>query len=533
MSGNENVMKNDQIAFVAYQEQDNLGVGYMASVLLERGFRVASIDIQLGTEAVVSHLKELHPMAIGFSIIFQHQLRQFRSLIRDIRNGGITCHLCAGGHYPSMRYQELLDFIPELDSIGLFEGEHTFLELCEALRQDKDWTEVHGLAFRHNGDVKATPLRPLVADLDTLPVPVRRPERSRILGKGIATLLASRGCCFDCTFCSIRRFYSTPRGPLKRVRRPECVVAEMKYLYDELGCSIFFFQDDDFPLSGRPGREWVSAFCKRLVAERLSDRVLWKASCRPTEVDYGVFRVLMDHGLGWVYLGLESGTDAGLKLMNKHFSKEAGPRAVGVLKQIGLAYSFGFMPFDPNSTFASVSENLDFLDDICGDGSSPVTFCKMLPYVETPVEYRLKQAGRLIGKTGLLDYRFEEPALDRYYAFLAQCFRGWIQDRQGVNMLSNEAIFSLVLFRKFMPTGPEFDSLARTITNTIAESNQFFLNTARDLMPWFRNRGCRANRSELLAVEDCTAAAEARYCRALLKATSAMEELAGKTVMAT
>ncbi len=526
-------MENSTVAFVAYQDQDNLGVGYMASVLLEHGFRVASIDLQLGPDSVLSHLKKFDPVAIGISIIFQHQLYMFRDLIRLLRSGGLSCHLCAGGHYPSMRYGELLDFIPELDSVCLFEGESTFLELCDALRSGKDWGEVHGLAYRHDGNIKTTPLRPLIADLDTLPVPVRRPERPEMLGKRVATLMASRGCWYNCSFCSIRRFYSVPPGPLKRIRKPECVAAEMKYLYEELGCSIFLFQDDDFPLSGIRGREWISNFCDRLAAERLSDRILWKASCRPNEVDCDLFQKLRDHGLGWVYLGLESGTDRGLKLMNKHYAAKTGPVAVSNIKQMDLAYSFGFMLFDPGSTFDSVSENLEFLEEICGDGSAPITFCKMLPYAETPIEQQLKEAGRLIGDDGCLDYCFADPALDRYHAFLSRCFRDWIQDPNGVCLLGHRVNLGLAVGRKFFTTGQELDSLARSVSNTLAESNRFFLKTARDLMPWFQNGGYFAAFGDLDVVEESVATAGAQYRGALQNAMSAVQVLAERATVST
>jgi len=526
-------MQNKQIAFIAYQDQDNLGVGYMASMLLDRGFRVASIDIQLGDDVVAAHARALDPVAIGVSIIFQHQIRQFRDLIRKLRTVIPTCHLCAGGHYPSLRYAELLDFIPELDSVGLFEGEYTFLELCEALRDGKNWRDIPGLAFRQDGLVTNTPLRPLVADLDTLPVPVRRAERRSTLGQRAATLLASRGCVYNCSFCSIRQFYSTPPGPVKRVRKPECVVAEMKYLHSEFGCSIFIFQDDDFPLSGRQGRQWVSEFCNRLAAERLDQSVLWKASCRPNEVDYELFRKLTDHGLGWVYLGIEAGTDAGLKLMNKHLSKDTGPKAVGTLKQLGLAYAYGFMPFDPSSTFDSVSENFDFLDELCSDGSAPVTFCKMLPYVGTAIENQLRQAGRLLGEVGYLDYRFNDSALDRYYSFLTRCFGPWMHDPDGVSLLGQDTIVNLVICRKFCSADPELDFIVRTVANTLAESNRFFLRTARDLMPWFRKSSSYDYSSELNVVADSVAAAEIQYRSALRNAMNSVEELAGRVVTST
>jgi len=93
---------------------------------------------------------------------------------------------------------------------------------------------------------------------DNFPPPVRYPVRQSVLGKKIATIMAGRGCVFDCSFCSIREFYSKPPGPAKRVRRPEMVAREIELLYNEMGCSIFMFQDDDFPVAKKTGSEWTN-----------------------------------------------------------------------------------------------------------------------------------------------------------------------------------------------------------------------------------------------------------------------------------
>jgi len=62
-----------------------------------------------------------------------------------------------GGHYPSLRYEELLDYIPQLDSVVLFEGEYTFRELVQALTSGNDWQGILGVAYRRT--VQRSPIR--------------------------------------------------------------------------------------------------------------------------------------------------------------------------------------------------------------------------------------------------------------------------------------------------------------------------------------------------------------------------------------
>jgi anaerobic magnesium-protoporphyrin IX monomethyl ester cyclase len=244
-------MHRQPVVLIAFEEQDNLGVGYVASVLLQDGFTVKILDFRLGVEAIVAALAPLDPLAVGFSLIFQFHIDSFRELMTALRRAGVTCHFTAGGHYPSLRPAELLDFIPELDSIVLFDGELTCRALMTALATGEEWCDIPGLAYRDGEQTLITPLRPLERELDKFPPPVRQPLREYAFGKKYATLLAGRGCINHCAFCSIREFYTKSGGPIKRVRRPEMVVREMQLLHEQLGCSIFMFQDDDFPVTYR------------------------------------------------------------------------------------------------------------------------------------------------------------------------------------------------------------------------------------------------------------------------------------------
>ncbi len=478
-------MAGERILFVAFQEQDNLGVGYLASVILQAGFRPVLVDFRAGRETVLREIQRHNPLVVGFSIIFQYHISDFGDLVSYLRESGVGSHFSAGGHYPSLRPEELMRRLPGLDSVVLFEGEHTFLELVQRLSADLDWAGIPGLAWQRNGTVVTNPLRPLEVDLDVFPPPVRPPLKSYVLGRKFATILASRGCLYDCSFCSIRQFYSRPPGPIKRIRRPEMVVKEMDLLHKEKGCCIFMFQDDDFPVATRQGVEWVSTFCRLLRESGLAGHVLWKINCRPDEVDARIMRMMRDTGLFLVYLGIESGTDAGLKLMNKHMSTEVSKRAVEILKELEIGYDFGFMLFDPSTTCRSLLENLDFLEAICGDGSSPITFCKMLPYAGTRIEQVLSEQGRLWGDAGREDYDFAEAGMNRLYCFLVDCFSDWIGTHDGLLNLSRWANYYLWVYRKYFPERPLLREWVQTVTEVTRDGNLFFLNVVRQSVDLF------------------------------------------------
>lgn len=481
-------MHNSPIVFVAFLEQDNLGVGYIASVLLQNRIDIKIIDFRMGKEGILKRIKYYNPLVVGFSIIFQYHIYDFKDLISYLRKYGVNCHFSAGGHYPSLRHTELLSIIPELDSVVLFEGEYTFLELVQFINVGKEWKNIKGIAYRENDSIVANALRPLEKNLDNFPPPVRKPLKEYALGKKYATILAGRGCYHNCSFCSIREFYSKPRGPLKRVRRAEMVVREMELLHQHLDCSIFMFQDDDFPVASIKGKEWITSFCELLSEKGLSDKVLWKINCRPDEIKRDLFELMRNSGLFLVYLGIEDGTDNGLRLMNKRMTTETSINAINILKKLDIKYDFGFMLFHPESTFQSVIENLDFLKKICGDGSSPITFCKMLPYAETRIEYQLKEEGRLKGNPGFEDYDFIDTSLNNLYSFITDYFEDWIGKHDGLLNIARWARYYLSVYHKYYPITSGFRDMEKDIKECISQSNMFLINTIKTLSNIFSSQ---------------------------------------------
>ena len=327
-----------------------------------------------------------------------------------------------GGHYPSFDYDEVLRQIPGLDSIVRFEGEVTLVELLDSLRRGEDWRHVHGIAFRNGDKIVANPLRAPVPDLDMLPLPYRDDISYRSQLPAMASILGSRGCSWQCSFCSIRPFYEASGGSLRRFRSPDAIVKEMMDLHFHRGVRIFLFQDDDFLAGGRSGRAWAMEVADRLISSGLSERIAFKISCRSDEVDHERFRKLKEAGLAHVYMGVESGDEVGLLNMNKHLRPEQHIEAGRALRALGLTFDFGFMLLDPYSTLESARNNIDFLETFVGDGWSVALFCKMLPYTGTPIKARLEQEGRLLGTASRPTYRFLDPRLDIYYDWVLRTF---------------------------------------------------------------------------------------------------------------
>ncbi len=159
-------MNKQPVVLIALKEYDHLGIGYMASVLSDAGFESRLINFYEKKEEILKSLERLKPQLIGFSVVYQYHINRFAELISYLRGKGIKGHLTAGGHYASLKYNELFEFIPQLDSIVRFEGEYTLLDLTKCIYNRKDWRKIKGIAYQDKGKIILNQLRPFEKDLD-------------------------------------------------------------------------------------------------------------------------------------------------------------------------------------------------------------------------------------------------------------------------------------------------------------------------------------------------------------------------------
>ncbi len=387
------------------------------------------------------------------------------------------------------------------------------MDVVDRLSRGDDWRGVPGLAYLYRGELVETEARALLRDLDDLPYPLRPQEPERVLGFNALPVLASRGCARRCSFCSIHTFYRTAPGKVVRVRAPARIVEELQLLHDERGVRIFLFQDDDFPLWGKAGRRWVTELVEELEAGGLVGRAIWKISCRAEYVEEELFAMLRDAGMYLVYMGLESGTDVGLEILNKQITVEQNRAAIELLKNLGVMFEYGFMLFDPSSTFESIRQNARFLHSLVEDGSAAATFCRMLPYGGTPIRDRLREEGRLRGDVTRPDYDFLDPRLNEYHRLLDGAVSGWIHG-EGVSHQLNWAWHELEIAARLVGKLDGERGYRAALAGLTRRSNEELFGFVEEtsvafergdrslLAPETTEGRCRAIQSDLLALRN-------------------------------
>jgi anaerobic magnesium-protoporphyrin IX monomethyl ester cyclase len=474
---------NGRVVLIGFQEQENLGLGYLAATLTRQGRTVTIVDFEEEPQAILAVIRREQPIVVGFSLIFQFYVHRFGGLIRYLRGKGVDCHFTIGGHFPSLSYQHTLELIPELDSVVRFEGEATLVALVDTVEAGGDWRALLGVAYLSAGQAVANDLRPLVRDLDDLPYPERSYRPMAVLGRKALPILASRGCIRTCSFCSIHVFYRAAPGKVVRTRKPVEIVREMRMLYDERQISIFLFQDDDFPVFGPVWQRWTRTFLAELHNADLVGRIIWKINCRADAVDPVLFAEMKAAGLYFVYMGLESGSEEGLSTLNKNITVQENIRAVDTLKALGLVYEFGFMLFDPSTTFESVRTNVEFLRRIAGDGSASAAFCRMLPYDGTPIKDELARAGRLKGDVCDPDYDYLDPKVTDYFAALTGLLRltGWIHGNPGLSPQLKFAWNEYGIMERLFPSLPDIQDYKTALMAVTAASNEMLFQVIDDI----------------------------------------------------
>ena len=470
------------VLLIGFQDQDNLGLRYLLSSVRQAGFAGRIETYTADPEPIVALAERLRPDVIGFSLIFQYMSPAFARVIEALRVAGCRSHVTIGGHYPSFDAEEVLQRIPGANSVVRFEGERTLVELMQKLSLGEDWRGVAGIAHRQGDEVALNPLRPVLDDLDLLPLPDRSDIDYRGQDLPMASVLGSRGCPWDCSFCSIRPFYEAQGGKLRRLRSPAAVVEEMRQLHFEQGAEMFLFQDDDFMATGRRARRWAEDIADGIISAGLKGRIAFKISCRSDEVHYDTMARLAEAGLTHVYMGVENGDDQGLANMNKRMKASVHIEAGEILRSLDMSFDFGFMLLEPYSTIAIVRNNIAFLDRYVGDGWTVAGFCRTLPYAGTPLKTQLETEGRMLGTPFEPDYNFLDSRLDRFYDWMLLTFYERNFTNSGLNevlrRLNFDARLKLPNRRKFGP------SERATVQRITAECNGHALYCLRSALDY-------------------------------------------------
>jgi anaerobic magnesium-protoporphyrin IX monomethyl ester cyclase len=458
--------------------EENLPIRYLASALTAAGHRaeLASFDTGEYVERVVEQAAGFD--AVGLSIAYQVRAQEFLALARALKARWPELPIVAGGHYASCAAEALLEHHPEIDLVVVHEGERAIVELVDARFAPGALPGIAGLVHRARGRVTRTPPRPMVEDLDSLAWPDRRGRARLLAGVPTAYMMGSRGCVFSCDYCCITTLHRMAPGKKLRQRDPSAIADEMAALYHERGVRQFVFHDDNFLLPNqRANHRRLEAF-ERAWAERGLSGIGFTIKCRPGDAQRPILGRLQSMGLLRLFLGIESSTETGLRAIGRRQPVEAALHALDCCDELGLSVQYSLMLFNPESTLASVEQDLDFMQ---GHLHHAFNFCRTEIYAGTPLEARMIEQGRAQGGYLARTYRFSDPqaGLMSELALRLLHDRCWTMDSLMERTVGIDHL-SAVLRHYYEPT-PELEALRADIHAWRLSVNQHLVDLLRQI----------------------------------------------------
>ncbi|MGB9022701.1 MAG: radical SAM protein, partial [Candidatus Bathyarchaeia archaeon] len=279
------------------------------------------------------------------------------------------------------------------------EGELTMVELVDKLQSGQSLDNVRGIVYRERGRVRRNPARPYIVDLDSVPFPARHllspldvyrptPSAHRCLPQ--ATMITSRGCPYNCTFCDRSVF-----GSAYRTRSARNVVDEMEMLVEKHGAKEIRFWDDTFNIDARR----VIQICEEIRARGID--MPWTCLGRVNHMNVEVLRAMAESGCWQVDYGIESGNQRLLDGIAKGITLDMIRTVAKMTGRAGIKMRGFFMLGLPGETEETMRQTIEFAKTL---DLSAAVFHITTPFPGTKLYETVLESGELDPKTSWDNY---------------------------------------------------------------------------------------------------------------------------------
>jgi len=371
-----------------------VGAGYIAAALKKAGFDVEIYNQDVhhySEEHLTRYLDSRHFDMVGMGVIGgYYQYRKLLSISAAVNKSKKRPFYVLGGHGPSPEPGYFLEKTGA-DAIVIGEGEETIVDLAKTVAARRPLSSVRGIAYRDGKQVKITPRRPLVADLDSLPRPAYElfpMEFYRLLREPnssprdfVLPMVSGRGCPFKCAFC-----YRMDEG--FRPRSTEGIIEEIKMLKSDYGINYVYFSDELLISSVSRTVE----LCEAFISNGLN--IKWECNGRLNYASPGMLQLMKRSGCVFINYGIEALDDEVLRKMNKCLTVEQITRGIEATLKEGISPGFNVIFGNLGDNARTLTKAVDFLLKY-DDGAQLRTIRPVTPYPGSPLYYRAIKTGLL------------------------------------------------------------------------------------------------------------------------------------------
>ena len=344
---------------------------------------------------------------IGVAAMFSLEWPFTRALITKLRERVPAAVIIAGGEHITALPEYTLGDCPALDFCILGEGEDTAVELVAVLEAGGEIASVQGVCFRAGGKPQLTAPRNRIRTIQVLPRPAwdlvpNYLDAGAMTGVNFGRsmpILASRGCPYQCTFCSSPAMW----GTLWRIRPEADVLDEMRDYVQRYNAQNFDFYD----LTAIVKREWIKKFSQMVIGSGLS--VSWQlpSGTRSEALDAEVTELLYKSGCRYANYAPESGSERTLKLIKKKIKKANMLSSMRAGAKNGLNIKANMIFGFPGETLRDIAHSYIFIAQMALAGINDISVFPFSPYPGSELFTMLRERG-----TVSLD--------DRYFYSLSQ-----------------------------------------------------------------------------------------------------------------
>ncbi|HCN82251.1 MAG TPA: radical SAM protein [Sphingobacteriaceae bacterium] len=347
-----------------------LGTLYAAAIMRENNYNVSLFDTMFadGPDEILKEINNIQPDIFviyddGFNYLTKMCLTNMREaafrMCRLAKENG--CKVIVSSSDSTDRYEEYLN--QGADFILLGEADLTLPELVNSIGTGlNNFSEIQGLAYVEDNEIKKTPRRKVLKDLDSVPFPawdlinidIYRDTWIKSSGYFSLNMSTTRGCPFKCNWCA-KPIY----GNYYNSRSPANVVQELKLLKEKFHVDHIWFCDDIFGL--KPG--WISGMVKLIREEKIDIR--FKIQSRADLLlQENTIEDLAAAGCENVWIGAESGSQKILDAMDKGITSEQISAASKLLKKHHIKPSF-FIQFGyPGETLEDIALTIKMINNL-------------------------------------------------------------------------------------------------------------------------------------------------------------------------
>lgn len=300
-------------------------------------------------ERVAHDLLAARPAAVGFTSLGCSFLFAL-NVAALLKRREPELPILLGGPHATMLDRQILERLPQFDVIVRHEADEIFPTVLANLER-RSFQGIAGLSWRGSRaeGLQFNPGKPIVENLDRLPVVNYDHYPVAELGLDLLRIEAGRGCPFMCTFCSTASFFQRSF----RLKSAARLVSELDRLHERYGFSDFKLDHDLFTVNRRK----ILEFCEAVKGRGYR----WRASARVDCVDEELLREMAGAGCVNLYFGIETGSERMQQIAKKRLDLKLVEPTLAVCEHLGIEATASFITGYPEEVEQDQADTLDLL----------------------------------------------------------------------------------------------------------------------------------------------------------------------------